>query len=176
MTVRSEEAKAELKEAEQKLADAKAELADAKAELADAKTELKGAETQQGQVEQKLMQTKQADPFNTAEIQRLEEKWQTLNGDVAVLRRAFYSKSASVESKEAVVRRLESQLPVIVGPALASSGGETKMHRRQIAQRHQHCILMTCLSVSVCFSVLAAPTKKRRSEGIGITQPRAFAR
>ena len=156
MTARSEEAKAELKVAEQKLADAKAELA--------------SAEAKQEQVEQKLMETKQADPANTTEIQRLEQKLQTLNGDVAVLRKAFYSKSASVESKEDVIRRLESQLPVIAGPALASSGGERKMHRRQIAQRHQHCILMTCLSVPVCVSVLAAPTKKRRSEGIGITQ------
>jgi chromosome segregation ATPase len=121
MTIRSEEAKAELKEAEQKLADAKAELKEAEAKLAS-------AEAKQEQVEQKLMETQQADPANTAEIQRLEQKLQTLSGDVAVLRKAFYSKSASVESKEEVIRRLESQLPVIAGPALASSGGEMKMH------------------------------------------------
>ena len=156
MTARSEEAKAELKVAEQKLADAKAELADAKAELAS-------AEAKQEQVEQKLMETKQADPANTAEIQRLEQKLQGWDDAVKEL-------GLSVISKSTIVRRLESQLPVIAGPALASSGGERKMHRRQIAQRHQHCILMTCLSVPVCVSVLAAPTKKRRSEGIGITQ------
>jgi len=149
MTARSEEAKAELKVAEQRLADAKAELASAEAKLAS-------AEAKQEQVEQKLMETKQADPANTVEIQRLEQKLQTLNGDVAVLRKAFYSKSASVESKEDVIRRLESQLlPAIAGPAFTSSGGERKMQSRQIAQRHQHCILITCehLCVSFCLSL-----------------------
>ena len=157
MTARSEEAKAELKVAEQK-------LADAKAELADAKKELKEAETQQGQVEQKLMETKQADPANTTEIQRLEQKLQTLNGDVAVLRKAFYSKSASVESKEDVIRRLESQLPVIAGPALASSGGE-KMHRVQSRHRPQHnasqrasLTTSSSLSVSLCLSLSLSPS------------------
>ena len=67
------------------------------------------------------------------------------------------------------IGRIEQEVKEAVH-ALASSGGERKMHRRQIGQRHQHCILMTCLSVPVCVSVLAAPTKKRRSEGIGITQ------
>ena len=146
MTASSEEAKAELAEAEKK-------LADAKAELADAKKELKEAETQQEQVEQKLMETKHTDPPNTAEVQRLEQKLLTLNGDVAALRKAFYSKLASVESKEEVVRRLESQLPVIAGPAFASSGGERKTQSRQIAHRDQHCILLTCLSVPVCACV-----------------------
>ena len=174
MTARSEEAKAELRQAEKKLADAKAELADAKAELADAKAELadakaeladakaeladakkelKEAETQQGQVEQKLMETKHTDPPNTAEVQRLEQKLLTLNGDVAALRKAYYSKLASVESKEEVVRRLESQLPVIAGPAFASSGGERKMQSRQIALRHQHCVLMICEHMSACLSL-----------------------
>ena len=93
MTARSEEAKAELKVAEQKLADAKAELADAKAELAS-------AEAKQEQVEQKLMETKQADSANTAEVQRLEQKLQGLSTvTIAVLRKAFYSKSASVDFK-----------------------------------------------------------------------------
>ena len=156
MTGRSEEAKAELKEAEQK-------LKEAKAELKEAEEKLKEAEQKQEQVEQKLMETKQTDPPHTAEVQRLEQKLQGWDEAVRELR-------LSVISKSTIVRRLESQLPVIAGPAFASSGGERKMHRRQIAQRHQHCILMTCLSVPVCVSVLAAPTKKRRSEGIGITQ------
>ena len=138
MTGRSEEAKAELREAEQKLADAKAELADAKAELASAEAKLASAEAKQEQVEQKLVETKQADPTNTAVIQRLEQKLLTLDGDVAALRKAYYSKLASVESKEEVVRRLESQLlPTIAGPALALAGGERKMQSRQIALR-QH--------------------------------------
>ncbi len=143
MTARSEEAKAELREAEQKLADAKTELADAKAELADAKAELASAEAKlasaeakQEQVEQKLMETKQADPANTAEIQRLEQKLQTLSGDVAVLRKAFYSKSASVESKEEVIRRLESQLLAIAGLALTSPGGEKKRCRADRSRSH----------------------------------------
>ena len=103
MTARSEEAKAELKVAEQKLADAKAELA--------------SAEAKQEQVEQKLMETKQADPANTAEIQRLEQKLQGWDDAVKEL-------GLSVISKSTIVRRLESQLPVIASPALASSGGE----------------------------------------------------
>ena len=109
MTVRSEEAKAELKEAEQKLADAKVELA--------------SAEAKQEQVEQKLMETKQADSANTAEVQRLEQKLQGLDEAVRELR-------LSVISKSTIVRRLESQLPLIPDPALASSGGEMKMQRR----------------------------------------------
>ena len=120
MTAASEEAKAELRAAEQKLADAKAELKEAEQKLAS-------AEVRQEQSEQKLMETKQAEPVNTAGIQRLEQKLQTLIGDIAVLRNSFYSKSASVQSKEDVVRRLESQLPTIAGPPLAPSGGETKM-------------------------------------------------
>jgi chromosome segregation ATPase len=128
MQARSEEAKAELKEAEQKLADVKAELKEAEAKLKEAEAKLKEAEANQERVEQKLMETKQADPANTAGIERLERKWLTLNGDVAALRKAYYSKLASVESKEEVVRRLESQLLVTAGPALASSGGEMKMH------------------------------------------------
>ena len=114
MTVRSEDAKAELKEAEQK--------------LREAEQKLREAEQKQEQVEQKLMETKQADPANTAEIQRLEQKLQTLNGDVAVLRKAFYSKSASVESKEDVIRRLESQLPATAGTV----GGVALSSWRQI--------------------------------------------
>jgi hypothetical protein len=146
MTARSEEAKAELREAEKK--------------LADAKKELKEAETQQGQVEQKLMETKQADqadPANTAEIQRLERKLQTLNGDVAVLRKAFYSKSASVESKEDVIRRLESQLPVITGPSLASSGGEMMQSDTNNsitpASEHDSPSLSLALSLSRCLAL-----------------------
>ena len=130
----------------------------------DAKAELASAEAKQEQVEQKLMETKQADPANTTEIQRLEQKLQTLNGDVAVLRKAFYSKSASVESKEDVIRRLESQLPVIAGPALASSGGE-KMHRVQSRHRPQHnagqrASLTTSSSLSLS---LSPPVQSHRS-------------
>ena len=142
MTARSEEAKAELKVAEQKLADAKAELADAKAELAS-------AEAKQEQVEQKLMETKQADSANTAEVQRLEQKLHTLNGDIAVLRKAFYSKSASVESKEDVIRRHESQLPLITGPSLASSGGETmQSNTNNTSQRAPLTISLSLSSLS----------------------------
>ena len=151
MTVRSEEAKAELKEAEQKLKEAEQKLADAKAELADAKklAELADAEAKQEQIEQKLMETKQAAPANTAGIQRLEQKLQGLDDAVKELR-------LSVISKSTIVRRLESQLlPAIAGPAFTSSGGERKMQSRQIAQRHQHCILITCehLCVSFCLSL-----------------------
>ena len=132
MTARSEEAKAELREAEKKLADAKKELKEAEQKLADAKKELKEAETQQGQVEQKLMETKQADPANTAEIRRLEEKLQRmkqeLQGFIDAVRElglSVISKSASVRSKEEVIRQLESQLlPAIADPALALAGGE----------------------------------------------------
>ena len=129
MTAGSEEAKAELKEAERKLADAKVELTEAEAKFE--------------QVEQKLMETKQADPANTAEIQRLEQKLHTLNGDVAVLRRAFYSKSASVESKEEVVRRLESQLPAIAGHALASLRGERKLQRSVEHSTHKMAFFLS---------------------------------
>ena len=116
MTVRSEEAKAELKEAEQKLADAKAELAEAEQKLAD-------AEAKQEQIEQKLMETKQAAPANTAGIQRLEQKLQGLDDAVKELR-------LSVISKSTIVRRLESQLlPAIAGHALASLRGERKLQR-----------------------------------------------
>ena len=156
MTASSEEAKAELAEAEKKLADAKAELADAKKELADAKKELKEKETQQEQVEKKLTESKQADqadPANTVEVQRLERKLQRLNAALEELELSVASKSASVRSKEDVVRRLESQLSVMAGTALASSGGERKTLRRQIAHRDQHCILLTCLSVPVCACV-----------------------
>jgi hypothetical protein len=129
MTARSEEAKAELREAEQKLADAKAELKEAEQKLADAKAELKEAETQQEQVEQKLMETKQADPVNTAEIQRLEQKLQRMRTELSQLQSSLISKHASVlskeesvRSKEEVIRRLESQLPMIAGIALAPAG------------------------------------------------------
>ena len=118
MTARSEEAKAELREAEQKLADAKAELA--------------SAEAKQEQVEQKLMETKRADPANTAEVQRLEQKlqgWTTVRD----LRLSVRELRLSVISKSTIVRRLESQLPLIASPALTSSGGERKMQSRQIA-------------------------------------------
>ena len=146
MTVRSEEAKAELKEAEQKLKEAEQKLKEAelaeKQKLADAKAEL-------AEAEQKLMETKQAAPANTAGIQRLEQKLQGLDDAVKELR-------LSVISKSTIVRRLESQLlPAIAGPAFTSSGGERKMQSRQIAQRHQHCILITCehLCVSFCLSL-----------------------
>ena len=82
------------------------------------------------QVEQKLMETKQADPANAAEIQRLERKLQRLNAALEELELSVASKSASVRSKEEVIRRLESHLPLIPGPALASSGGEMKMQPR----------------------------------------------
>ena len=149
MTGRSEEAKAELREAEQKLADAKAELADAKAELAS-------AEAKQEQVEQKLVETKQADPTNTAVIQRLEQKLLTLDGDVAALRKAYYSKLASVESKEEVVRRLESQLlPAIAGPALALAGGEMNAQSKtdRVATPTLYSSPVLTSSLSVCLSV-----------------------
>ena len=119
MTVRSEEAKAELKEAEQKLADAEAKLA--------------SAEAKQEQVEQKLMETKHADPANTAEVQRLEQKLQGLDEAVRDLRLSVRELRLSVISKSAIVRRLESQLPVIAGPPLGSSGGERHMQSRKIA-------------------------------------------
>ena len=143
MTARSEEAKAELKVAEQKLADAKAELA--------------SAEAKQEQVEQKLMETKQADPANTAEIQRLEQKLQGWDDAVKEL-------GLSVISKSTIVRRLESQLPVIAGPALASSGGE-KMHRVQSRHRPQHnasqrasLTTSSSLSLSLCLSLSLSPS------------------
>ena len=123
MTARLEEANAELKEA------AERKLVDAKAELKEAEQKLNEAEAKVEQVEEKLAETKQADPADAAEIQRLEQKLHTLNGDVAVRRRAFYSKSASVESKEEVVRRLESHLPVTASTALASAEGGTNMQQ-----------------------------------------------
>ena len=72
------------------------------------------------------METKHADPANTAEVQRLEQKLQGLDEAVRELR-------LSVISKSAIVRRLESQLPVIAGPPLGSSGGERHMQSRKIA-------------------------------------------
>ena len=72
------------------------------------------------------METKRADPANTAEVQRLEQKLQGLDEAVRELR-------LSVISKSTIVRRLESQLPVIAGPPLGSSGGERHMQSRKIA-------------------------------------------
>jgi chromosome segregation ATPase len=117
MTVRSEDAKAELKEAEQKLKEAKEELKEAEQKLKEAKEELKEAKEELKEAEQKLMEIKQADPGNTAEIQRLEQKLQGLDDAVKEL-------GLSVISKSTIVRRLESQLlPAMAGPAFASSGG-----------------------------------------------------
>ena len=116
MPARSEEAKVELKEAKKQLEDAKEELKEAKMELKKERTELTKAEKAKNKVERKLMEMVHADPEDTEErrgetkrdILRLEEKLHTANCDVAVLRQAFHSKLASVQSKEAVIRRLES--------------------------------------------------------------------
>ena len=57
----------------------------------------------------KLRDTQQADPTNTPEIQRLEQKWRLLSHETGQLRLFVDSKRANVLTKEALVRALERQ-------------------------------------------------------------------
>ena len=119
MAVSFEQAEAEL---EQQLKEAKEELKEAKQQLKKAEQKLKETEQKQEQVQRKLMETEQTDPASTAEIQRLEQQMQRMRIEFSQLQSSFDLKHASVLSEENLVRRLESQLPVIVGRALASAG------------------------------------------------------